>query len=130
MGEINNDYRHVYDFFELLEKETNLANPDNSIRMRTASAYAEKLNLHTNYLNELVKKHTGQPISTLIKNRLLEESKALLVRTGRSWKSARLSALPTSRISASFFKRYVGVTPNDFRRSAHPLPPIMKAKRP
>lgn len=34
VGEISNDYGHVYDFFELLEKETNLANIDNPIRMR------------------------------------------------------------------------------------------------
>ncbi|WP_212748642.1 helix-turn-helix domain-containing protein [Spirosoma lacussanchae] len=92
--EITTDYRHVYDFFELLEKETNLDNP---IRMRTARHYAETLNLNPNYLNGLVKKHTGQTISTLIKNRLLEESKALLVQTG--WTLQEIS-----QISASFSK--------------------------
>lgn len=118
VGEITNDYRHVYDFFELLEKETNLANLDNPIRMRTAKEYARTLNLNPNYLNGLVKKHTGQPISTLIKNRLLEESKALLVQT--DWTLQEISQIigfADQPNFSQFFKKYVGVTPNEFRRS-------------
>lgn len=118
VGVISNDYSHVYDFFELLEKETNLANIDNPIRMRTAREYAEKLNLNPNYLNGLVKKHTGQPISTLIKNRLLEESKALLVQT--AWTLQEISQIigfADQPNFSQFFKKYVGVTPNEFRRS-------------
>ncbi|GAB3775827.1 response regulator transcription factor [Spirosoma horti] len=117
-SEITNDYRHVYDFFELLEKETNLANPDNPIRMRTAKEYAEKLNLNPNYLNGLVKKHTGQPVSVLIKNRLLEESKALLVQTNWTLQEiSRIIGFADQPNFSQFFKKYVGITPNEFRRS-------------
>ncbi len=118
VGEISNDYSHVYDFFTLLEKETNLANIDNPIRMRTAREYAGKLNLNPNYLNGLVKKHTGQPISTLIKSRLLEESKALLVQT--TWTLQKISQIigfADQPNFSQFFKKYVGVTPTEFRRS-------------
>ncbi|MBC3787321.1 helix-turn-helix domain-containing protein [Spirosoma utsteinense] len=118
VGEISNDYSHVYDFFTLLEKETNLANIDNPIRIRTAREYAEKLNLNPNYLNGLVKKHTGQPISTLIKNRLIEESKALLVQT--AWTLQEISQIigfADQPNFSQFFKKYVGITPNEFRRS-------------
>ncbi len=117
-SEITNDYRHVYNFFQLLEKETNLANLDNPIRMRTAKEYAQKLNLNPSYLNGLVKKHTGQPISVLIKNRLLEESKALLVQT--DWTLQEISQIigfADQPNFSQFFKKYVGVTPNEFRRS-------------
>ncbi|WP_460473490.1 AraC family transcriptional regulator [Emticicia fontis] len=117
-GEVTNDYSHVHDFFELLEKETNLANPDNPIRIRTAQEYAERLNLNPNYLNGLVKKHTGQPISTLIKNRLLEESKALLIQT--NWTLLEISQIigfADQPNFSQFFKKYVGLTPNEFRRS-------------
>lgn len=117
-GEITNDYRHVYAFFQLLEKETNLANLDHPIRMRTAQEYAQKLNLNPSYLNGLVKKHTGQPISMLIKNRLVEESKALLVQT--DWTLQEISQIigfADQPNFSQFFKKYVGVTPNEFRRS-------------
>ncbi|GAB2533509.1 helix-turn-helix transcriptional regulator [Spirosoma aerophilum] len=117
-GEVTGDYHHVYAFFELLEKETNLANLDNPIRMRSAKDYAEKLNLNPSYLNGLVKKHTGQPISTLIKNRLLEESKALLVQT--NWTLQEISQIigfADQPNFSQFFKKYVGITPNEFRRA-------------
>ncbi|GAB2555961.1 helix-turn-helix transcriptional regulator [Spirosoma areae] len=117
-GEITTEYRHVYDFFGLLEKETNLANLDKPIRMRTAQEYARKLNLNPSYLNGLVKKHTGQPISTLIKNRLVEESKALLVQT--DWTLQQISQIigfADQPNFSQFFKKYVGITPNEFRRS-------------
>lgn len=116
--EVATDYRHVYDFFELLERETNLANLDNPIRMRTAKEYAQKLNLNPSYLNGLVKKHTGQPVSTLIKNRLLEESKALLVQTDWTLQEiSRIIGFADQPNFSQFFKKYVGVTPNEFRRS-------------
>lgn len=117
-GAITNEYRHVYNFFELLEKETNLANLDKPIRMRTAQEYAQHLNLNPSYLNGLVKKHTGQPISVLIKNRLIEESKALLVQT--DWTLQEISQIigfADQPNFSQFFKKYVGVTPNEFRRS-------------
>ena len=117
-GEITAEYRHVYNFFELLEKETNLANLDKPIQMRTAQEYAQKLNLNPSYLNGLVKKHTGQPISTLIKNRLVEESKALLVQT--DWTLQQISQIigfADQPNFSQFFKKYVGVTPNEFRHS-------------
>jgi AraC family transcriptional activator of pobA len=117
-GEITNEYRYVHNFFGLLEKETNLANLDKPIRMRTAQQYAQELNLNPSYLNGLVKKHTGQPISTLIKNRLVEESKALLVQTG--WTLQEISQIISFADQpnfSQFFKNYVGVTPNEFRRS-------------
>jgi AraC-like DNA-binding protein len=117
-GEITNDYRHVYNFFELLEKETNLANVDKPIRIRTAQEYARQLNLNPNYLNGLVKKHTGQPISTLIKNRLIEESKALLVQTDWTLQEiSRIIGFADQPNFSQFFKKYVGMTPTEFRRS-------------
>ena len=117
-GEVSSEYRHVHDFFELLEKETNLANLDKPIRMRTAKQYAQKLNLNPSYLNGLVKKHTGQPISTLIKNRLVEESKALLIQTDWTLQAiSQIIGFADQPNFSQFFKNYVGVTPNEFRHS-------------
>lgn len=118
VGEVTGDYHHVYAFFELLEQETNLANLDNPIRIRSARAYAERLNLNPNYLNGLVKKHTGQPISTLIKQRLVEESKALLIQTDWTLQAiSQIIGFADQPNFSQFFKKYVGVTPTEFRRS-------------
>jgi AraC-like DNA-binding protein len=78
---ISEEYRHIHQFFQLLETEASHINKDTPIRIKTAKEFADQLALHPNYLNALLKKRTGQNISTHIKNRLLEESKALLLQT-------------------------------------------------
>lgn len=49
--------------------------------IRTAKEFAYDLSVHPNYLNALLKKHTGQNAGTHIRNRLLDEAKALLIQT-------------------------------------------------
>ena len=119
--EVTDDYRHVHDFFQLLEQETAAINIDNPVRTRTATEFAGQLGLHPNYLNRLLKKHTGQNISTHIKDRLLEESKALLLQT--NWTLQEIGqciGFADQPNFSQFFKKYTGITPNDFRRA--PLP--------
>jgi AraC family transcriptional activator of pobA len=116
--EVTDDYQHVHDFFQLLEQETATINLDHPVRIRTAKEFAEQLHLHPNYLNALLKKYTGQNISALIKNRLLEESKALLLQT--NWTLQDIGAcigFAEQPNFSQFFKKYVGITPNEFRRS-------------
>ncbi|WP_018618954.1 helix-turn-helix domain-containing protein [Spirosoma luteum] len=61
---------------------------------------------------------TEQPISTVIKNRLLEESKALLLQTARTLQEiSQLIGFADQPDFSQFFKKYVGITPNEFRRS-------------
>ena len=114
---VNEEYRHVHAFFNLLEQETSQINYDHPIRLRTAKEFASSLAIHPNHLNALLKKHTGENVSTHIKNRLLEESKVLLLHT--DW--------PLQDIAASigfadqpnfnqFFKKHTGLTPNAFRK--------------
>ncbi|GAB3912255.1 hypothetical protein GCM10028803_55230 [Larkinella knui] len=121
--EVTDDYRHVHDFFQLLEKVTATINLYTPVKMRTAGEFAEQLGLHPNYLNRLLKKHTGQNISTHIKDRLLEESKALLLQT--DWTLQEIGqciGFADQPNFSQFFKKYMGITPNDFRRT--PLSPV------
>ncbi|HEY9046703.1 MAG TPA: AraC family transcriptional regulator, partial [Ohtaekwangia sp.] len=78
---VSDDYKHVHEFFTLLEKETSNINISTPIRMRTAKEFAASLDVHPNHLNALLKKHTGQNVSTHIKSRLLEQAKVLLLQT-------------------------------------------------
>lgn len=108
---------HIHHFFELLENETAKVNKTTPIRIKTAKEYAAHLSLHPNYLNALLKKHTGQTISTHITGRLLEESKILLLQTDWSLQeisySLGFSDVPNFH---AFFKKNTGVNPAEFRR--------------
>ncbi|RYG06517.1 MAG: AraC family transcriptional regulator [Chitinophagaceae bacterium] len=118
---VSEEFRHVHAFFELLEKETARINYDQPIRLRSAKEFALSLSIHPNHLNALLKKHTGENLSTQIKNRLLEESKVLLLHTDWSLQDIAVSIGFAEQSNFNqFFKKHTGVTPNSFRKGYQP----------
>lgn len=117
---VSDEYKYVHQFFQLLEQETTNINHTSPIRIKTAKEFASNLLVHPNYLNALLKKHTGQNVSTHIRNRLLEETKVLLVQTDWSLQdigySIGFSDQPNFNL---FFKKNTGITPMEFRKSYH-----------
>ena len=117
--EVTEDYSHIHHFFDLLEKETSGINYSTPIRIKTAKEFADSLHMHPNYLNALLKKHTGQNASTHIRNRILDEAKALLLQTDWSLNDISYSIGFAEQPSFNlFFKKNTGVTPAVFRKSA------------
>ena len=117
-GTMTNEFRQVHDFFQLLEKETSAIDYENPVRIKTAKEFAGHLAVHPNHLNALLKKQTGQNISTHIKNRLLEEGKILLLQTDWSLQHIGHAIGFTEQPNFShFFKRNIGITPMEFRKS-------------
>jgi AraC family transcriptional activator of pobA len=115
---ISGDFRHLHEFFHLLEEEAGKINYVNPIRLRTAAAFAEELSLHPNYLNALLKKHTGQHVSAHIKGRLLEQSKVLLLQTDWSLQDIAYSVGFADQSNFShFFKKQSGMPPADFKKN-------------
>jgi AraC-like DNA-binding protein len=116
--EVTEDYSNIHHFFDLLEKETSGINYTNPIRIKTAKEFANDLQMHPNYLNAVLKKHTGQNASTHIRNRILDEAKALLVQTDWSLQDISYSIGFAEQPNFSqFFKKNTGFTPAEFRRS-------------
>lgn len=116
--EVTEDFTHIHHFFNLLEKETAGINYSSPIRIKTAKEFASSLHLHPNYLNQLLKKHTGQNASTHIRNRILDEAKALLVQTDWSLQDISHSIGFAEQPSFNlFFKKNTGYTPAEFRRN-------------
>jgi AraC family transcriptional activator of pobA len=116
--EVTEDFSQVHHFFNLLEKETSGINYTTPLRIKTAKEFANDLHMHPNYLNAVLKKHTGQNASTLIRNRILDEAKALLVQTDWSLQDISYSVGFAEQPNFSqFFKKYTGFTPAEFRRS-------------
>ena len=118
---VTEDFTHIYKFFNLLEEETAGINYENPIRLKTAKEFAHSLSLHPNHLNSLVKKQTGQNLSTHIKNRILEESKVMLLQTLWTLQEISYSVGFADQPNFNFFfKKNTGFTPNEFRRAYAP----------
>ncbi|WP_370901203.1 AraC family transcriptional regulator [Chryseobacterium gossypii] len=112
------EYDHIHRFFGLLEEEVSNINYEKPIKLRTAQEFADTLKLHPNYLNRILKKRTGQNVSTHIKGRLLDECKALLLQT--TWSLEQISYAVGFSDQPNFnffFKKNTGFTPNSFRKS-------------
>jgi AraC family transcriptional activator of pobA len=117
---VSEDFAHIYHFFDLLERETSNINYSNPIRLKTAKEFAADLAIHPNYLNAVLKKHTGQNVSTHIRNRLLEETKALLLQTDWTMQDIGYSiGFAEQPNFNSFFKKNTGFTPSEFRKAYH-----------
>ncbi len=115
---VTGDFKHMHEFFRLLEKEVSAINYVDPIRLRSAKEYADELSLHPNYLNALLKQYTGQNVSTHIKSRLLEQSKVLLLQTDWSLQDIGYAIGFAEQSNFSqFFKKLSGMTPADFRKN-------------
>jgi AraC family transcriptional regulator, transcriptional activator of pobA len=117
---VSEEYKHVHAFFNLLEKETSSINISTPIRIKTAKEFAASLSVHPNHLNALLKKHTGQNVSTHIKGKLLEQTKVLLLQTEWSLQDIAYSIGFAEQPNFNFFfKKNTGITPAEFRRAKH-----------
>jgi len=115
---VTDEFKHIHEFFQLLEKETANINYTKPIQIKTAKEFADRLYIHPNHLNALLKKHTGQNVSSHIKNRILEESKVLLLRTDWTLQDIGYAVGFADQPNFSqFFKKATGVTPADFRKT-------------
>ncbi|MDJ1502313.1 AraC family transcriptional regulator [Xanthocytophaga agilis] len=117
---VSDEYKHIHQFFQLLEHETANINYTTPIRIKTAQEFAIEMSLHPNYLNALLKKHTGQNVSTHIRNRLLEEAKILLAQTNWTLEDVGYSIGFSEQSNFNlFFKKNTGYTPAAFRKNYH-----------
>jgi AraC-like DNA-binding protein len=65
-------------FLALLERQFPIAIPHKTLALKTANDYAERLSVHVNHLNRVVKSTTGKTTSGLITNRIIQEGVQLL----------------------------------------------------
>ena len=88
--------------------------------LKNPCAYAQRLNITQNYLNESIKKHTGFSVSHWIKNEIFMEAKRLLIYTTLAVKEiAHTIGYDDPTYFSKIFKIHEGVSPKAFRDKKH-----------
>lgn len=119
IDEGNRNSQIVRSFKFILESEVRkvLKDMNNSSKLQ-AQDFAEKLNLHPNYLNSVVKSKTGRTVSDWISKRTLFMAKTLLQGTTFSSKEIayKLGFSEPTHFSR-FFKKHTLLSPSQFRKT-------------
>lgn len=103
-------------FIELLERQFPLASADQRLGLRSAKDYADRLAVHVNHLNKVLKEATGHTTTELISNRVIQEARILLKQT--DWSVADVAyTLGFDDVAhfSNYFKKQTGFTPLAFR---------------
>jgi AraC family transcriptional regulator, transcriptional activator of pobA len=101
---------------ELLERQFPLESTHDRLDLRSAKDYSDRLAVHVNHLNKVLKEVTGNTTTRLINNRVAQEAKILLKQT--DWNIAEIAyTLGFDDLAqfSNFFKNYTSLTPSYFR---------------
>jgi AraC family transcriptional regulator, transcriptional activator of pobA len=103
-------------FIELLERQFPIESPGQKLALRTAKDFAERLFVHVNHLNKVLKENTGKTTTELIANRILQEAKILLKQT--NWNVSEIAySLGFEEVAhfSNFFRKQTNQAPLTFR---------------
>lgn len=103
-------------FLELLERQFPIESPQQKLHLRTAKDYADRLAVHVNHLNKVLKENTGKTTTDLISNRIVQEAKILLKQT--DWNVSEIAyCLGFEEVAhfSNFFKKQTTFAPLGFR---------------
>lgn len=84
--------------------------------LRTAKDYADRLAVHVNHLNKVLKENTGKTTTDIISSRVVQEAKILLKQT--NWNISEIAyCLGFDEVAhfSNFFKKQTAVAPLKFR---------------
>lgn len=108
--------RIAFLFLELLERQFPIDDSHPTVQLRSASDFADQLNVHVNHLNRSVKESTQKTTTQLIAERVLQESKILLRHS--TWSVSEIAyALGFAEVTHfnNFFKKHTNSSPLKFR---------------
>jgi AraC-like DNA-binding protein len=108
--------RIAVDFLDILERQFPIEHADQSLELKTAQGFADKLFIHVNHLNRAVKQVTGKSTTTHIAERIITEAKALLQYT--DWTVSQIAyalGFDYPTYFNNFFKKMTGLSPTAFR---------------
>jgi AraC family transcriptional regulator, transcriptional activator of pobA len=114
--QINAAQRITTLFLELLERQFPIDENHPAVHLRSASDFANQLNVHVNHLNRAVKETTQKTTTQIIAERILQEAKIMLKYS--SWNISEIAyALGFTEVTHfnNFFKKHTQTNPSTFR---------------
>jgi len=103
-------------FLALLERQFPVKIPQQSLQLKTANDYAERLFVHVNHLNRVVKTTTGRTTSALIVNRIVQEAVQLLQHSSYSvGEIAFALGFEETASFSNFIKKHTELSPSAHR---------------
>lgn len=115
--QINASQRISTLFLELLERQFPIDESHPSVNLRSASDFANQLNVHINHLNRAVKETIEKTTTQIIAERILQEAKIMLKYS--NWNIAEIAyALGFTEVTHfnNFFKKHTQGSPSKFRQ--------------
>jgi AraC family transcriptional activator of pobA len=103
-------------FIELLERQFPIDSPHQKLNLRTAKDYADRLAVHVNHLNKVLKENTGKTTTDIISGRIIQEAKILLKQT--DWNISEIAySLGFEQVAhfSNFFRKQTSLAPIVFR---------------
>jgi AraC-like DNA-binding protein len=103
-------------FKGLLAAQFPLLYPHQRVTLRTPQDYADRLAVHTNYLNRALKEVTGRTTTQFINERMMQEARSLLLHS--DWPISHIGNSLGFEEATHFtraFKAYTGHTPSSLR---------------
>lgn len=103
-------------FIELMERQFPIESPQQTLGLRSAKDYADRLAVHVNHLNKVLKENTGKTTTDIISSRVLQEAKMLLKQT--DWNISEIAySLGFEEVAhfSNFFRKQTSVSPMNFR---------------
>jgi AraC family transcriptional activator of pobA len=103
-------------FIELLERQFPIDSPHQKLNLRTAKDYANRLAVHVNHLNKVLKENTGKTTTEIITSRIIQEAKILLKQT--DWNISEIAySLGFEQVAhfSNFFRKQTSLAPVAFR---------------
>lgn len=105
-------------FLELLERQFPIDENHPNIGLRSASDFANQLNVHVNHLNRAVKEITQKTTTQIIAERVLQEAKIMLKHS--NWNISEIAySLDFKEVTHfdNFFKKFTAMSPMAFRNN-------------
>lgn len=103
-------------FIELLERQFPIESPHQKLQLRTAKDYADRLAVHVNHLNKVLKENIGKTTTDIISSRIVQEAKILLKQT--DWNVSEIAfSLGFEEVAhfSNFFRKQTSMAPVAFR---------------
>ncbi|WP_195437526.1 helix-turn-helix domain-containing protein [Parabacteroides goldsteinii] len=106
-------------FIELLDRQFPIDYPHAILNLRTPADYANRLSVHINHLNKVVKDTTGKTTSEMIAERITKECTQYLLHSNLSISEIAYSlGFETVSYFSKFYRKHTGKSPSEIREQA------------